>query len=190
MPEDSPFQELMRRVYARDEDAVRELLLRYESKIRRVVRFNLSAPLRRHFDSMDVCQAVMASFFVRAGLGQFELDTPEQVMNLLATMARNKLMNEIKHQKRARRDHRRTTTGNEELVADDAPSPSVQVANRELLHEARRRLSDEERRLLEAREGGKEWAEIATELGGSAEALRKKLQRAIDRVAGELGLGE
>ena len=189
MPEDNLFQELMNRVYARDEDAARELLQRYESKIRRVVRFNLDAPLRRHFDSMDICQAVMASFFVRAGLGQYELETPEQVMNLHATMACNKLMNQIKHQKRARRDCRRVTTGHEELVADNAPSPSVQVAHRELLLEARRRLSDEERHLLELQERGKEWTDIAAELGGSAEALRKKLQRAIDRVAEELGLG-
>ena len=33
-------------------------------------------------------------------------------------------------------------------------------------------------------------AEIAAERGGSAEALRKQLARALDRVAAELGLDE
>jgi RNA polymerase sigma-70 factor (ECF subfamily) len=139
---------------------------------------------------MDVCQSVLASFFVRAALGQYELETPEQVLRLLATMARNKLTNQVKHQRRARRDAHRVTSSDGTQAADDAPSPSEQVANRELLIEARRRLSDEERGLLEQREQGKEWVEIAAAHGGSAEALRKKLGRAIERVAHELGLGE
>jgi RNA polymerase sigma-70 factor (ECF subfamily) len=189
MADDSAFQELMRRVRAGDEEAASELVRRYESKIRRVVRFNLDSRLQRHFDSMDVCQSVLASFFVRAGLGQYELHTSGQILNLLAVMARNKLANQVKHQRRGRRDHRRVTADDGVQAADDAPSPSEQVANRELLAEARGRLSEEERRLLELREQGKEWTEIATELGGSAEALRKKLGRAIERVAQELGLG-
>jgi len=44
--------------------------------------------------------------------------------------------------------------------------------------------------LLDLREQGKEWAEIAALQGAGAEALRKKLGRAIERVAQELGLGE
>ena len=52
------------------------------------------------------------------------------------------------------------------------------------------RLSDEERRLMELRHQGQDWAAVAAELGGSPEALRKKLTRAVDRVAGELGLDE
>ena len=37
---------------------------------------------------------------------------------------------------------------------------------------------------------GREWAEIAREVGGSAEARRKQLTRAISRVSRELGLDE
>ena len=37
---------------------------------------------------------------------------------------------------------------------------------------------------------GLDWAAIAAAQGGSAEALRKKLARALDRVAAELGLRE
>jgi RNA polymerase sigma-70 factor (ECF subfamily) len=188
MADDSAFEEMMRRVRAGDEEAAAELVRRYESKIRRVVRFNLDSRLQRHFDSMDVCQSVLASFFVRAGLGQYELHTPGEVLNLLAVMARNKLTNRVKHQRRARRDHRRVTAADDTQAADDAPSPSEQVANRELLVEARRRLSEEERQLLELREQGQEWAEIAAAQGSSAEALRKKLGRAIERVVRELGL--
>ena len=69
-------------------------------------------------------------------------------------------------------------------------SPSQHAAARELLLEARRRLSPEERQLLELREQGHEWAAIATTLGGNPEALRKQLARAVQRVARQLGLDE
>jgi DNA-directed RNA polymerase specialized sigma24 family protein len=58
------------------------------------------------------------------------------------------------------------------------------------LEEARRRLSPDERQLLDLRQQGREWSDIANEMGGSAEALRKKLDRAVDRVARELHLEE
>ena len=50
--------------------------------------------------------------------------------------------------------------------------------------------SPEERRLLELRNQGYDWAGIASELNGSAEALRRRLSRALDRVSQELGLDD
>jgi DNA-directed RNA polymerase specialized sigma24 family protein len=64
------------------------------------------------------------------------------------------------------------------------------VAGLELLAEAQRRLSPDERRLLELRQEGREWADISRELGGSPDGLRVRLKRAVDRVAQELGLEE
>jgi DNA-binding CsgD family transcriptional regulator len=64
------------------------------------------------------------------------------------------------------------------------------VAARELVPEVHRRLSPEERRLVEWRGQGLAWEEIAASLDGSAEALRKKLTRALDRVTEELGVDE
>jgi RNA polymerase sigma-70 factor (ECF subfamily) len=189
MSTDNPFHELIRRVRAGEEDAATELVRRYETHIRRAVRIRLDPRLERVFDSMDICQSVLASFFVRAALGQYELDTPEQLLRLLATMARNKLSNQANKHKAGRRDYRRVTpTSGDEGGRD--PSPSQQVAARELLHEARRRLSASELRLLDLREQGREWPAIAEQVGGNPEALRKKLTRAIDRVAHELGLDE
>ena len=75
----------------------------------------------------------------------------------------------------------------QELLAADA-SPSRQVAGRDLLHAFRQRLSEEERQLADRRARGQEWPQIAAELGGNAEALRKKLTRALNRVSRDLGL--
>jgi hypothetical protein len=62
------------------------------------------------------------------------------------------------------------------------------VSARDLLQEIRRRLSPEERSLLDLRNHGHDWPAVAEQLGGTAGGLRKKLGRALDRVAEELDL--
>jgi RNA polymerase sigma-70 factor (ECF subfamily) len=193
MSEDSTFRDLIRRVRAGDEQAAEELLQRYEPAIRRTVRARLrDSRLRRLLDSMDICQSVLGSFFVNAALGRYDLDRPEHLLQLLTSMAHHKLTNAVHKQQAARRDHRRLEPSpiTEFEVVGRGSSPSQHVAARELLQEAQRRLSPEERQLLELREQGHEWAAIATTLGGNPEALRKKLARAVERVARQLGLDE
>src|SRR5579871_5050344 len=78
MAEENPFQQLMRRIRAGDQDAAAELVREYEPAIRRAARvWSLDPRLRRVFDSMDICQSVFASFFVRTALGQYDLQRPD-----------------------------------------------------------------------------------------------------------------
>jgi RNA polymerase sigma-70 factor (ECF subfamily) len=140
---------------------------------------------------MDICQSVLGSFFVRAASGQYDLNQPEDLTKLLTAMARNKLKLHLRKQHAQRRDQRRVETGvSESAFVTGERSPSSQAAARELLEEAHRRLSPDERRLVDLRNQGLEWNEIALRLSGSPEALRKKLARALDRVAEQLGLDE
>jgi RNA polymerase sigma-70 factor (ECF subfamily) len=168
------------------------LVRRYEPTIRRVARVRLmDSRLQRLVDSMDICQSVFGSFFVRTALGEYDLDTPEQLLNLLVNMSRKKVVDQARRAGAARRDYRREQGAADERqwAAADA-SPSEQVAGAELLDEFRRRLSADERQLAEKRAAGLGWNEIAAERGESPEALRKQLARAIDRVSQELGLEE
>jgi RNA polymerase sigma factor (sigma-70 family) len=193
MPEASTFEELIRRVRAWDQDAAAELVRRYEPAIRRAVRFRLAdARLGGLFDSMDICQSVMGSFFVRAASGQYDLETPEKVLGLLVAMARNKLASQARRQRTQRRGGRRVTAGVPDQGQFAAPGagPSREVAARDLLQEVRRRLSADERQLLDLRNEGHDWPAIAARLDGGAEALRKRLARALDRVAEQLGLDD
>ena len=191
MADEPAFPELMQRVRAGDAAAAAELVRRYEPVLRRMVRVRLvDARLRRLFDASDICQSVLASFFVRAALGQYQLDEPGQLLRLLAAMARNKLANLANQHQAGRRDYRRETAGDSQArqARDPGPSPSAQVAAAELLQQARHRLSAEELQLLELRQQGHPWAEIAAELGGRPDALRMRLERAVARVIKELGL--
>jgi RNA polymerase sigma-70 factor (ECF subfamily) len=148
--------------------------------------------LLRVVDSMDICQSVLASFFVKAASGGYDLETPERLLALLVTIARRKVAYHARRQKAKMRDqHREESFGSEssEPVAA-GPSPSQLVAGRELLEEFRKRLSAEERRLADMRADGYEWAEIAAHVGGTPQARRKQLARAADRVTSELRLEE
>jgi len=193
MVADNTFLDLIARVRAGEEQAAVELVRRYEPAMRRAVRLRLRDPrLRRGLDSVDVCQSVLASFFCRAALGQFDLEEPRQLSRLLLIMARNKVASQARKLEVLRRD---LQVGGwpapraRDLVAL-GPSPSQQVAWKDLLGEVRGLLSEEERQLADRRGHSLSWAEIAAELGGSPEALRKKLARALDRVARRLGLAE
>jgi RNA polymerase sigma factor (sigma-70 family) len=184
---DPSFDALIRRVRARDPQASAELVRRFEPEIRRYVRVKINDwGLRPLVDSADVCQSVLGNFFVRLVAGQFELTEPHQLLKLLVRMAGNKL-----------RDHHRRPAVRRLRLADDAMLNEVPAGGGavddglsfdELLDAALRSLSDAERALADRRVQGKEWKDIAAEFGGSPDALRKQLGRAIDRVCTELGL--
>jgi RNA polymerase sigma-70 factor (ECF subfamily) len=191
--EDRSFLDLVGLVRAGDDAAAAELVRRYEPAIRRAIKIKMrDHRMRRVLDSVDICQSVLANFFVRAALGQFELEQPDQLLKLLTVMARNKLATKARHPTVARREYRAFEGDSAaiELLAAADPSPSQFLANQDLLHAVRQRLSQDERWLADQRAQGREWSEIAAECGGSPEALRKKLARALDRVAGELGMEE
>lgn len=191
MTDQERFTELIRRIRAGDEQAAFELVRCYEPLIRRQIRLHLEDQrLSRLFDSMDVCQSVLKSFFFRTAAGEYDLESAEQLQRLLVRMARNKLASAARHQHSQRRDNRRAAGGAKQLegIAADTPSPSQVVAGRELLERFRQSLNDEERQVVELRSQGLAWADIAATLGGTAQARRMQLARAVERVARELGL--
>jgi RNA polymerase sigma factor (sigma-70 family) len=193
MPDGGDFQQLILRIRDRDEVAAAELVKRYESAIRRVVRIHLrDARMRRVLDSMDICQSVLATFFVRTALGQYELNTPESLLHLLTSITRNKLANQVNRAKAKRRDIRREDDKGDDgpVAVDEASDPSEQVSAKEILTKVRDKLDPEERFLAEQRALGLGWKEIAEKVGGTDVALRKKLTRALNRVMTELGLDE
>jgi RNA polymerase sigma-70 factor (ECF subfamily) len=188
-----PFADFLARIRAGDARAAEELVKRYESAIRLAVRTRLTDPaLKRHFDSVDVCQSVLASFFVRAAAGQYDLSDPSELIDLLVRMAQHKLAGQARFYRRQRRDARQVSAFGDaaEQVAGTEPGPEQVAAGRDLLEALRSRLTVEERDIADRRGAGQGWAEIAAARGGTANARRMQLQRAIDRVAPELGLEE
>ncbi len=190
MEPDASFRELLRQVRAGDARAADELVRLFESAVRRAIHLRLTDPrychLRRVLDSVDISQSILGNFFVRAALGQWDLETPQQLVGLLRKLAYNKL----KDQARKAANQRPLLSGAmfPETIVDGGDPPSEVVAGRELIEEFLRRLSPEERRLAELRAAGLSWDAVAAEVGRKPGALRKQLERAIRRVECQLGL--
>src|SRR5262249_20643185 len=154
--------------------------------IRVAVRVRLGgADLRGLLDSTDICQSVLASFFVRAALGEYELGTPRQLLNLLTAMARHKVLNQARRQRTARREFRRLQRGVEveQEVLDRAPGPGQVAADRELVEHFYARLPEDVRWLASQRAEGRPWEDIAADTGENADTLRVRLKRALNQVA-------
>jgi len=193
MDTDDAFTDLLRRACANDEQAATELCRSYEPELRRFIRFRLTDPgLRRFLDSLDICQSVLAAFFVHLQAGELEVASPRQLRRLLAVMAQNKLHDKIRRQHAGRRGGPDAPVAGAlpELVADPRPLPDDAVAAQELINRVRDHLPEAERQLLDRWLGGDEWPQMASDLQASPEALRKRLSRALDRAAQDLGLIE
>lgn len=188
------FQKLLHRLRQGDEQAATELIANYESVVRIAVRARLRDPVyARLFDSMDICQSVMASFFPRAALGEFDLEEPQQLVGLLVKMAQHKLSNQVRRHRAQQRDLKRDISAHDDRAAElvgATPTPSRIAMGRELLQEVHGRLTLEERQIADLRQQGFLWDEIARQLGGSPEARRKQFQRAIQVIATDLNLDD
>src|SRR5206468_1068972 len=115
MSDANAFEGFLRRVRGGDAEAAAELVRRYEPAIRLEARYRLrDARLRRVFDTLDVCQLVLASFFTRAALGQYDLKEPQDLVKLLVVMAHNKAVALARGQRRQRRDARRVEAATRE----------------------------------------------------------------------------
>lgn len=193
MCDDVSFHDLICRIRAKDEEAAAELVRDYDPFIQQAVRRRLTDPeLRRFVDAGDISQAVLAKFFESAAAGHFTIRQPDDLLKLLATMARNELTSCLRKIRAARRnlEHSQGQSLQDDDFVDPHPTPSQIVANEELLQEFSRRLSPEERQLAHLRASGLPWNEIAAEVNSSPDSLRMQLARAIARVKRELGLVE
>ena len=185
MPADDGFEDLVGRVRAGDQDAADELARMFEPFVLRYVRFAMRKRrnypvIHSRFGSSDVCQSVLASLFVGLRDGRFELKHPEQVERLLRVMSRFKIGAES----------RKLSVILRELIdresaldqADSGPGPEKTVDDKDLVEAVVNHFTSVELGILQRRLDGDTWPAIAAQLGESAEALRKTLARAIDRV--------
>jgi RNA polymerase sigma factor (sigma-70 family) len=189
MSEEPSFDEIVRRCREGDERAAAELVRLYAPEVRRYVRYRLtSARLRRLLDSLDVCQSVFANFFARLADGAFDLKDGGQLQRLLRVMAGNRVKDHHRRQTAARRAGDPLPLGETvDLPADPVADPAHAAETRDLVDALRARLSAEEGHVLDLWMQGTDWPDVARQMGSTAEAARKRLARAIDRVARDMG---
>ncbi len=102
--DEAGFPGWMQRVRSGEPAAAAEFVARYEPLIRRAIRVRgTGGRLQRVVDSEDLCQTVMRRFFENAGDGNVLADNPTTLLNWLLEVARNRLREQHRHARAAKR---------------------------------------------------------------------------------------
>lgn len=182
------FRDLLALAANGDESAIEALVRRYEPEIRRLIRMRLHhSPMRSVVDSVDITQPVLSRFFARLKDDNGDQASPEDVYRLLATMARNELIDCFR--KEYRRGASDKISLEDVILANVNPGPDDVAIEQDLLHAAHNRMTQEERYILEQRRSGVGWRALGEELATSPEGLRKRMERCVARITEELELG-
>ena len=185
------FEDYLVRLRSGDSGAIREFVDKFEPFIRRTLRFRLQrTSLKQAADSVDLCQSVIGGFLIRLTAGDYELKSEEDLKKLLVAIANKKFLMLKRRENAAKRDRRLTCSL--ENVGEDAcrimDHGPKQVDHVELIQEVRQRLGAFELTLFDARRSGLSWSDIAMQHSENQLTLRKRLSRALQKVAVELQL--
>ncbi|MEX2174258.1 MAG: sigma-70 family RNA polymerase sigma factor [Pirellulaceae bacterium] len=180
------FAALMQRVQDGEQQAAWELLEEYGSHLQRYVRRSLSKDLRTRFDSVDFVQVVWASFF-REPDRLRRITTPAGLMAYLATLARNKVVTEVRRGMHAqKRDLRReiridaVRDDDRQVLTSRDPTPSAVAMFRERWDRLVDGQPAQVRRIVELRFQGATYTEIAEQLHIHERTARKAIERLVE----------
>jgi hypothetical protein len=187
-------RELLSRSLRGDTDAFNDLLRHMEPVIRRAVRIHFLVPrdpLRRLFDSEDICQSVLIELARKLTTNRFKYLTPQEFPNLLLKIAGDKVRDKRRAANALVRDHRRDQLGKavDELTTNE--DTARLIADKDLAEQVNRHLSQRERTLAALWAAGHTWEEMVTHAGLqlTPTGARMLLNRAFRRVARALPQG-
>ena len=182
---------------AGDATALDDLLVRYQDRLRRIVRIRLGARLRANVESMDIVQEAM--IVAARKIGDAELKSPGAIINWLSRIAERKIHDANDYFTAQRRDKRRESpmhvVVNGESVgwepADSTMSPGKKAQQREaeeIVDEALTELLESQREVILLRHYcGAEWEQVAETLGRSVGAAQQLHTRAWETLRSKVG---
>lgn len=190
MPTPNEGRSLLDRVRAGDEDAARELHDRYVHRLLHLARVRISQRLAQRVDPEDVVQSVFRSFFHRVQHGDVQLPD-DDVGKFLVGVTVRKTLRKIAFHRAAKRNPAHEAVGQDAIdhglleCLDEEPSPEATVAFLDELEHFFRRLTPEDRQILELRMQGYTNEEIAERLGTYDRRIRRVMEH-VRALAGEL----
>lgn len=177
------FSRLLNEARSGSDAAATRLVQMYGPHVVRAVRRNLSRELRNKFDSGDFAQAVWASFFT-AFQAIPALDQPGQLISLLSSMARNKVVDEtrrrldtLKYDVQRERPLQSVGEGDEAVATSRDPTPSQIAIARERWVRMLRDQPVQHQQIIRQRLMGRTNPSIAANLGISERTVRRVIER-------------
>ena len=166
-----------------DRHEVEKLLCDLDPFLRRVIHLRLiDGRLCHVLDTADIFQSLLKDFLSQE---HPPVETSAGLPAYLAAAVHYKILT----RKRKERRHAGGLPEDWEPVCPEQPA-GRQVEDQDFSQAIRARLSGEKRLLFDLKSQGLTWTEIAAKLGGTADALRMRLSRAVATVLSELGHAE
>lgn len=185
------FSRLLQAAKAGDHDALDEILLMTEDRLRRVVDRRLGPKMRASMRRSDVLQNSYLAML--DALPRFEGDNPDDFVAWIAQMIENDIrrqnrwFNADKRKAPSRTSQRNLLAG---ILGQPIPTPSAEMSRHEermAVREAMSRLEADHARVIElATFEDMSHSEIADQMGRTAPACRMLLMRARTALALEL----
>jgi len=119
LPELTRSMELVHAFQAGQAEALHELFARYEARLRRILRIEMGAFLKRFVEVDDLLPDIYLA--AQRELDGLELTSHASILKWLRAIARSKVRDQARYLKRARRDRRR------EVPLDDPSAPAEVV---------------------------------------------------------------
>ena len=176
-------REFLAKIQGGDGEAVEAMLREMDPFLRRVIRLRLlGGRLRRAVDTTDILQSLLKDFLRQPVAGEPAETSSVQLCAYLAAAVRHKV------QTRLRKERRHAGSLPEEWQpASPEPDVGKRVEDQDFAAAVRRRLDASARLLLDLKAQGLTWPEIAAQVGGRADALRMRLNRAVAAALTALG---
>jgi RNA polymerase sigma-70 factor (ECF subfamily) len=189
-PRDASDDSLLARVQAGSQHAAGELYARYARRLLGLARAKCGADLAGRVEAEDIVQSVFGSFFRGVQVGGYTTPDGEELWGLLLVITLNKVRAKGAHHRAAKRDVRRTVSGDELAVGGYDP-PADDTAAAALLglvvEEVLAALPAGHRPVVRLRIEGHEVAEIAAATGRSKRTVERVLQEFRGRMAAVYG---
>lgn len=171
---------LLQQLVDGSEDAAAELVRRFASPVRRVIRRHLNARVRPAIDSLDIAQQVWGSFFGRE-LYRQHLDEPENLLAFLISIARHKAQNATRNLLRQKRDSRRETplveANDDESLQASQPAADERAEREEEWLAVLEEMPEDYRAILTRLRAGHSFRQVANELGCSTRTVGRAVTK-------------
>jgi RNA polymerase sigma-70 factor, ECF subfamily len=177
--DESSDRSLLRRFRHGQADAPTQLYLRYADRLQALAARQTSPELGRRLDPEDIVQTVFRTFFRRVAEDDYDVPDGEEIWKLLLVIALNKIRDAATYHRAAKRDVRRTSSGeaNELAIQTTAGKDEASLAVlRMVVEEALKDLPESHRRMIELRIDGHEVLEISRDVGRSKRSVERALQ--------------
>jgi len=180
--DDEDLAGLIAQVKAGNADAIRDLILRFETDLRMSVRERLPQKLRSRFDSLDFVQKVWQSVLTNEGQDLGRFTNAQHFRGFLAGVARNKVFEEYRRQTRTRKYNLKREEplyvrhGDRERpreVPAPGPTPSQDVQADDRFAQLVAGRSAQEAEVVQLRRQGLTFEEIAAQTGLNERSVRR-----------------